>query len=555
MQTNKNAAILFEPDGYVLSGDRIMGRQAAGNSVLRSAIAHAKGEPLWCYTPFQQSAGAFREIVASVDPQVKTEWCPANAIEKLRQVGTLYLPGPNLDTYANQRLRVGPSAYSLCGVTHTTASHSAMLAIASLLTAPVMPWDALICTSNAVRSTVNAVLEEQTKYLSWRFGSSPNVALPQLPIIPLGIQCDDFDFDREDKKSARKALNLQEDEIVFLFVGRLSYHAKAHPHAMMLALEDVARSSGKSVTLIQCGWFANPGIEKAFKEATQKVCPSVKCLFVDGKNPNLRNNCWAGSDIFISLVDNYQETFGITPIEAMAAGLPVIVSDWDGYKDTVPDGQVGFRIPTWSLAEDNVHGLAHRHEAGIDTYDRYCGYTCQTVAINQTELRKRIHELIGDADLRARLGEAGRNHAKNSYEWNVVYKQYLALWEELSQIRRQQSANQDLAAAPHAAACRMDPYKAFVSYPTQTVTASTRVTLLVENPLEQYIEAVKLGLFDYASSLFPPSNAANRMFSVIKKQRTITVAALSKALGARIGPIQFAVTLFAKMGLVTLSEK
>ena len=34
-----NAAIFFEPDGYVLSGPKLMGRQAAGNAFLRAAIA------------------------------------------------------------------------------------------------------------------------------------------------------------------------------------------------------------------------------------------------------------------------------------------------------------------------------------------------------------------------------------------------------------------------------------------------------------------------------------------------------------------------------------
>jgi hypothetical protein len=49
--------------------------------------------------------------------------------------------------------------------------------------------------------------------------------------------------------------------------------------------------------------------------------------------------------MFLFPIDNVQETFGLAPIEAMAAGLPVIVSDWDGMKDTVtPD--VGIRIPT-----------------------------------------------------------------------------------------------------------------------------------------------------------------------------------------------------------------
>ena len=41
-----------------------------------------------------------------------------------------------------------------------------------------------------------------------------------------------------------------------------------------------------------------------------------------------------------------QESFGLTPIEAMAAGLPRVISDWDGYRDSVNDGEDGFLIRT-----------------------------------------------------------------------------------------------------------------------------------------------------------------------------------------------------------------
>ena len=60
--------------------------------------------------------------------------------------------------------------------------------------------------------------------------------------------------------------------------------------------------------------------------------------------------CWAAADLFLSLVDNPQETFGLAPVEAMAAGVPVVVSDWDGYRYTVSDGVEGFRVPTLAPA-------------------------------------------------------------------------------------------------------------------------------------------------------------------------------------------------------------
>jgi starch synthase len=555
MQDFKNATILFEPDGYVVPGDKIMGRQAAGNSFLRSVVAHAGKNPLWCYTPSARSAQIFYQVVGDLDASVKTEWCPAHKPAGLRETGTLYLPGPNLDTYANQRLRVGVDAYSLCGVTHTTATHGAMDAIANLLTTPVMPWDALICTSTAVRSTAETILQAQTEFLSWRFGSPINPTLPQLPVIPLGIQCEDFSFSADDHAAARAKLGIADDEIVFLFVGRLSYHAKAHPHAMLLALEAVARETGKRITLLQCGWFANAGIEATFREAPAKVCPNVRCLFTDGRDTDVRGASWAASDVFISLSDNYQETFGITPIEAMAAGLPVIVSDWDGYKDTVPDGVTGFRIPTWSLADDNVHGFAARHEARFDTYDRYCGYTCQTVAVDQQALQARITDLVENEALRKRMGAAGRAHAYATYDWNIVYKQYLALWAELADIRQKAGETNLGSSTPHEAAGRMDPYKAFSSYPTAIVGPGTIVRLSAKDPVAAYRQNLGLSLFSYASSILPNEKNAELVFAALADGKATSVADLTARMNARMEGLAFALTVFAKMGLVSLSAK
>ena len=38
------------------------------------------------------------------------------------------------------------------------------------------------------------------------------------------------------------------------------------------------------------------------------------------------------SNLVLSLVDNIQETFGLSIAEAMAAGRPVVASNWNGYE-------------------------------------------------------------------------------------------------------------------------------------------------------------------------------------------------------------------------------
>lgn len=51
----------------------------------------------------------------------------------------------------------------------------------------------------------------------------------------------------------------------------------------------------------------------------------------------------------------------------------MVVSDWDGYKDTVCDGIDGFRIPTVITPAGTGEALALRHALEVDSYDCYIG--------------------------------------------------------------------------------------------------------------------------------------------------------------------------------------
>jgi hypothetical protein len=299
---------------------------------------------------------------------------------------------------------------------------------------------------------------------------------PQLPIIPLGICAEDFLFSNEQKIFARHQLNIDSDAIVILFTGRLSFHAKAHPLAMYQAIDRL--STKFKLVLIECGWYANEHIEKAYQEAFLQICPKAQRISLDGRQPDQRSLAWAGADIFCSLSDNIQETFGLTPIEAMAAGLPVIVTDWNGYKDTVRDGVDGYRIPTYQPSAGLGKIFARQHELGLIDYDRYCGVTSQLVAVNIGLTVEALERLIKDPALRKQMGQSGRDRFINTFDWKIIIPQYEELWQELD-MRRQHSQtlpkfNQtQLPARPS----RMDPFELFSSYPTQVIQESSCLTL------------------------------------------------------------------------------
>lgn len=375
------AAIYYHPEAYTTSGPKLMGRNAAGESFLRGFFRYSKASEFWAQVQKPEHAQHFAQTVQSFGRSEAVKAVDKNSLGALAQAGVVYYPGPGIGEHAFQRAAFGHGAWSLCGITHTTSSAGAMDALAELITTPVQPWDALICTSTAVKNNVERLLQAQVDYLQDRLGIT-KLVLPALPVIPLGIHTQDFAFSAEQKAAARQALGVASDTLVVLFMGRLSFHAKAHPLAMYQALEAVAQATGKQVVLVECGWHANEYIEKAYADAAKLACPSVKVITLDGRKAEDRQTAWAGADVFCSLSDNIQETFGIVPIEAMAAGLPVVVADWDGYKDTVRDGIDGFRIPTLMPDAGLGGDLALRHALEIDTYDMYCGHACSLVAVD-----------------------------------------------------------------------------------------------------------------------------------------------------------------------------
>lgn len=462
-----NAAIHYVPAGYETKGPKLMGRMAAGEGFLDAYLRHSGVERFYCYASERAAAEQFAQLARRLG-STPVEWIPWTDPARLAGPGALYIPDPSLHDHAWRRRGRDQRAYSLTGVTHTTASAGAMDMIAGFAVAPIQEWDAVICTARTVRAMVEALMDEQAAYLKDRLGAQ-RIPRPQLPVIPLGVDCERFAPDAAARAAQRAALGIAAEDIVFLFVGRLSFHAKAHPYPMYLALERAAQRTGKRMHLIQAGWFANDFIETAFRDGARHFCPSVTAHFLDARRPEVRFLIWQAADIFTSLSDNIQETFGLTPIEAMAAGLPSVVADWDGYRDTVQHGEHGFRVQTWAPPSGHGVDLADAHAIGVDSYDRYCGYASQFVAVDVNATAEAYATLIENASLRARLGAAARRTAQSTFDWRHVIARYQDLWAELA-ARRAAAVEFAPAAGPIHWPARSDPFSLFAEYPTEPLS-------------------------------------------------------------------------------------
>lgn len=515
-----NLAIHYHPDGFDTSVQRLMGRQSAGEGFLRGWVRHAEIDHLYCQAKSQELAQQFAQTARGWGWNGPFTWLPSSRSQDLRQAGALFLPGPSISDDAWRRRRTSAQhAYSLIGVTHTTASVGAMDSLSTLLSAPVQPWDAVICTSNAVRAMVRQLLSDTADFMRSRFGlvADAPVTGPQLPVIPLGVECDLFNDDGDARARWRDRLGVGPDDVVVLFMGRLSFHAKAHPMVMYRVLQRVAEQmpNGRRLHLVEAGWFANDFIRDAYIAEAARLAPSVVRHVIDGRQADVRYQIWHAADIFCSLADNIQETFGLTPIEAMAAGLPSVVSDWDGYKDTIRDGIDGFRVPTWMPPAPLGEDFALAHAVGEISYDIYCGISSQFVTVDETAAFHALNRLAQDGALRCQMGKEARRRARAVYDWPVVIAQYQLLGEELARLRGTAAANGQEVAPPRpgqpAWPQRSDPFRSFATYPTYSMGMDVRVerlpiregeglATLLDNPMIRFV-ASALPSTDYLEAL------------------------------------------------------
>ena len=298
-----DAVIRFEPDGYDLNRPWLLGRQSAGHGFLRAAVKGRSEGPVYGYTSHKASAQRFAQMVRDFDPTAEPNWIKGDEFDRIGQTrGVLYLADPGLTNFSRVRLRAGATRYSLCGVTHTLATAGTQQLVAELLSEAVMPWDALICTSTAALKTVEVIHEAQTDYLRWRFGPDLRIRPPQLPVIPLGVHCDDFVFSEGEKlgRPSRRELGVADDEVAALYVGRLVFSGKAHPLPVFLGLQAAAERSGKKLVLILCGRSPNENMFAAYLAGAARYAPDVRVVNVDSRDDAARRRAWAAGEIFVS---------------------------------------------------------------------------------------------------------------------------------------------------------------------------------------------------------------------------------------------------------------
>jgi glycosyltransferase involved in cell wall biosynthesis len=107
--------------------------------------------------------------------------------------------------------------------------------------------------------------------------------------------------------------------------------------------------------------------------------------------PTVKQDCY-GRHFAIS------ELLGLSVLEAMASGTPVIASRLDGLPEVVRDGETGFLVTPGDV----------------------------------DELRDRLTQLLGDRALAARMGRRGRELVLDRFTWAACARRCLTAYEELA---------------------------------------------------------------------------------------------------------------------------
>ena len=329
----------------------------------------------------------------------------------------------------------GDGAFSLVGIVHTLCSRQVQWGLGQFSTSPVRPWDALICTSKASKAVVEGFLERQEDWLKQRLGAR-EFERTNLPVIPLGLHAEAWapPGGKESARAAARAqLNLPADAQVVLLAGRLDILTKFHPGPLLRTLGEIHTSELPKLHLLIYGEAPNAGMGVLWREGAKDCAPELPISWIPGRQTELAGPVRWASDLFVSLADNPQETFGITPLEAMAAELPCLVSDWDGYRDTVTH-DVGCRIPT-----SIVEGLGASESKGLllETlrYDQALGLLAQGVAVDLKALREALVGLLNNPQKLKAMGIAGRQRVMQHYAWPLIIEQWRLLIQELTQHR------------------------------------------------------------------------------------------------------------------------
>lgn len=219
----------------------------------------------------------------------------------------------------------------------------------------------------------------------------------RISIVPCGF--DSAEFWAINKIHARLTLGLSPDEYVILQLGRMV--PRKGVDTVIRGFAHLLKQSSLPARLLIVGGEAETPDPQLTPEIgrlsaiAQELGVESRVTFMGRKGREVLKYYYSAADVFVTTP--WYEPFGITPIESMACGTPVIGSEVGGIKFSVKQGETGYLIPP-----------------------------------NQPELlADRLLHLHNNPQLRSLLGRQAIRRCQDHFTWQKVTSAVAALYEEV----------------------------------------------------------------------------------------------------------------------------
>jgi len=223
----------------------------------------------------------------------------------------------------------------------------------------------------------------------------------RLTTVPCGY--DPEEFGAGDRRRARAALGVAEDEFVVLQLGRIVPRKGIDNVIRSLAL--LVRQRGINARLLVVGGEADTPCEIATPEIrrlrliAEALDIRDRVIFTGRRRRNELRRYYSAADAFVTTP--WYEPFGITPLESMACGTPVVGANVGGIKYSVVDQVTGFLVPP-----NDPEALADK-----------------------------LAVLAANPALARAMGRAGMYRARSLFTWERVSQQLAQIYAEVASTR------------------------------------------------------------------------------------------------------------------------
>ncbi len=249
-----------------------------------------------------------------------------------------------------------------------------------------------------------------------------------IEVLPVGCDTDAFAPRTPDDlkvRSIREALGIGEDQVMILTVGGDAASKGAQEVMRALALIDAEAPGWRYVCKV---WPQPRTVQQNLADLQLAAELGIAAKVTYNTNVvshNFMPYLLAACDIYAA--PSRLEGFGMIQVEANACGKPVIAINAMAFLDTMVHGETAFLA---NVAEERKISEATFGEGhGIDNTDRIVFATPRTVEFRASvpDLAKYLQTLIEDRDLRRTMGEAGRKHVVESFDYRQVARRFLKI--------------------------------------------------------------------------------------------------------------------------------